>query len=106
MTSGRGDGPASGPGSRPLVSVSGLFRSYGALAAVSDVSFEIHAGEIFGLLGANGAGKTTTVECLAGLMAPDAGSIHIRGLDALASHQGILRRGAAIHRPARQAHAP
>lgn len=87
MTSGRGNGPASGRGSGPLVSVSGLFRSYGELAAVSDVSFEIHAGEIFGLLGANGAGKTTTVECLAGLMAPDAGSIHIRGLDALASRQ-------------------
>jgi ABC-2 type transport system ATP-binding protein len=63
------------------VSITGLWKRYGATAAVSGVSFEVTAGQIFGLLGANGAGKTTTLECILGLRQPDGGSIQINGLD-------------------------
>ena len=49
--------------------------------AVSEVSFEVVEGEIFGLIGPNGAGKTTTMECVEGVRRPDRGVISILGLD-------------------------
>ena len=64
-----------------VVSVRNLRKSYGRSVAVDDVSFDVEAGEIFGILGPNGAGKTTTVECVQGLRRPDAGSIRVLGLD-------------------------
>src|ERR1039458_2233963 len=72
-------------------SVAGLWKRYGATAAVCDVSFEVGAGQIFGLLGANGAGKTTTLECILGLRQPDGGSIQINGLD-LRNHAAQAKR--------------
>ncbi len=62
--------------------VEGLHRRHGAVQAANGVSFEIAAGEIFGLLGSNGAGKTTTVDCILGLTVPDSGSITVCGMDA------------------------
>jgi ABC-2 type transport system ATP-binding protein len=67
--------------SAPAVSVSNLRKRYGAVEALSGVSFEVAGGEILGLLGPNGAGKTTALECILGLRRPDGGSIHINGLD-------------------------
>jgi ABC-2 type transport system ATP-binding protein len=64
-----------------IVQVEGLRKVYGATVAVEDISFEIHAGEIFGMVGPNGAGKTTTIECLEGLRKPDQGIIGVLGLD-------------------------
>ena len=58
-----------------------LTKRFGDRVAVSDVSFEVHAGEVFGFLGPNGAGKTTTIRMLVGLARPDAGRVTIRGLD-------------------------
>ena len=49
--------------------------------AVSEVSFEVSEGEIFGLIGPNGAGKTTTMECVEGVRRPERGQISILGLD-------------------------
>lgn len=66
------------------VSVRDLAKRYGPVEAVRGVSFEVAPGEIFGLLGPNGAGKTSTIECLLGLRQPDAGSITIGSVDALA----------------------
>jgi ABC-2 type transport system ATP-binding protein len=66
---------------RPVIQVSGIRKSYGATAAVADVSFEVNEGEIFGLIGPNGAGKTTTMECVEGVRRPDRGTISILGLD-------------------------
>ena len=68
-----------------------LTKRYGPVEAVRGVSFEVRPGEIFGLLGPNGAGKTTTIECLLGLRQPDAGSIQLDGIDALA-HPTQARR--------------
>src|ERR1017187_3204855 len=66
---------------RPVIQVSAVRKTYGATVAVSDVSFEVNAGEIFGLIGPNGAGKTTTMECVEGVRRPDCGAISILGLD-------------------------
>jgi ABC-2 type transport system ATP-binding protein len=65
----------------PVIEVAHLQKKYGATLAVDDVSFTVHAGEIFGILGRNGAGKTTSVECITGLRAADRGEITVLGLD-------------------------
>ena len=63
------------------ISVHGLRKAYGSLAAVRGVDFEIEEGEVFGLLGPNGAGKTTTVEILEGYRTRDAGEVRVLGHD-------------------------
>jgi ABC-2 type transport system ATP-binding protein len=70
-----------GAGSRHAIHVSRIRKTYRAIVAVDDVSFEVETGEIFGLIGPNGAGKTTTMECVEGLRTPDAGEISVLGLD-------------------------
>jgi len=74
-----------------VVSVAGLSKRYGAVQAAREVSFEAGPGEIFGLLGPNGAGKTTTLECVLGLRQPDAGSIHVNGLDLRTNTNAVKR---------------
>ncbi len=64
-----------------VITVEHLRKTYRRLVAVDDLSFDVEAGEIFGILGPNGAGKTTTVECLQGLRRPDSGTIRVLGLD-------------------------
>ena len=64
-----------------IVKVEGLRKTYGDVVAVDEVSFEVHQGEIFGMVGPNGAGKTTTIECLEGLRKPDQGTLRVLGMD-------------------------
>jgi ABC-2 type transport system ATP-binding protein len=64
-----------------VIRVQGLTRYYGKLCAVRDISFEVHRGEVFGLLGSNGAGKSTTIKMLCGLLKPTRGSVSIAGVD-------------------------
>ena len=91
------------PKSRNAVVVRELRKRYGQVTAVKDVSFEVEAGEIFGILGPNGAGKTTTLECLLGLREPDEGAIHVLGIDARENPQEMKRRvGAALQTTALQ----
>jgi ABC-2 type transport system ATP-binding protein len=59
----------------PTVAVSSLKKSFGAVEAVRDVSFEVFPGEIFGMLGPNGAGKTTTIRMMMDIFRPDAGKV-------------------------------
>jgi len=63
--------------------VRGLRKSFDALA-VDGLDLTVHPGELYALLGPNGAGKTTTLRMIAGLLPPDAGSIAVFGVDALA----------------------
>jgi ABC-2 type transport system ATP-binding protein len=58
-----------------VLSVSGLTKHFGSIAAIRDVSFGVKRGEILGLIGPNGAGKTTLFECLAGVLPPNAGHV-------------------------------
>jgi ABC-2 type transport system ATP-binding protein len=64
-----------------ILEVSGLSVSYGPKQAVSDVSFDIRRGEIFGLLGPNGAGKTSTLSAIEGLIKPRAGTVLVDDID-------------------------
>lgn len=61
------------------VEVRGLTKTYKELTALDDVTFDVHEGEILGLLGPNGSGKSTTVNCLLSLLSYDKGSITIFG---------------------------
>jgi ABC-2 type transport system ATP-binding protein len=63
------------------IEVSGLSKSYDGHAAVSNVSFQVYTGEIFGLLGPNGAGKSTTLRTLITLLAPSSGTATVLGHD-------------------------
>ena len=63
------------------VRVRGLRKVYGDTVRVADVSFDVRAGETFGLLGPNGSGKTTTVECLQGFLRADGGDLDVLGFD-------------------------
>lgn len=62
-----------------LLSVSGLSKSFGGLRALDDVSLEVEAGSVHGLMGANGAGKTTLFSIIAGNQAPTAGHVSFAG---------------------------
>ena len=64
-----------------MIQASGLQKVYGDIAAVQDLSFEVGAGEVVGLVGPNGAGKTTTLHCLAGITVPTQGRIRVAGHD-------------------------
>jgi branched-chain amino acid transport system ATP-binding protein len=67
--------------SAPLLKVTGLKKSYGAIQAVAGVSFEVMPGEIFGVIGPNGSGKTTMFNSVLGQITPDAGRIELNGSD-------------------------
>jgi branched-chain amino acid transport system ATP-binding protein len=64
-----------------ILTVKNLKKSFGRLAAVDDLSIEVKAGEILGMMGPNGAGKTTVFNLLTGVYKPDAGSIIFNGED-------------------------
>ena len=63
------------------IEVSGLHKSYGQVAAIAGIDFQVARGEIFALLGPNGAGKTTTVEILEGYRDRDSGEVQVLNLD-------------------------
>jgi len=70
----------------------GLTKRYDDLVAVDHLDLDIHAGEIFGLLGQNGAGKTTTILMLLGLTEPSGGSARVVGLDPARGPLEVKRR--------------
>ncbi len=66
-----------------LLSVTGVSKQFGRNKVLENAGFSVREGEILGLIGPNGAGKTTLFECLAGLIAADAGSVRFRGSELL-----------------------
>jgi len=64
-----------------VIEVEALTKSYGSKRGITDVSFHVEEGEVFGFLGPNGAGKTTTIRLLMALLRADAGTARIAGLD-------------------------
>src|ERR1700749_2828039 len=83
---------ASAATSGPALLVEDLRKHYGDVKAVDGIDLEVARGECFGLLGPNGAGKTTTIEICEGLTTPDAGSMHLFGLDWRASATELRQR--------------
>lgn len=77
-----------------IVETSSLGKRYGALAALSDCTLAVAAGEVFGLLGPNGAGKTTLLRLLLGYLRPTAGWAEVAGLDCQ-RHSLAVRRQVA-----------
>lgn len=64
-----------------IITISNLVKDFGSHRAINNLSFEVHAGEVFGLLGPNGAGKTTTIRLLNGLLPITAGEVRVFGKD-------------------------
>ena len=64
-----------------IISIESLTKYYGKFLAVSDISFSVNKGEIFGLIGPNGAGKSTTMRSILNFIKPTEGKITIKGLD-------------------------
>ncbi|MDW8308561.1 MAG: sugar ABC transporter ATP-binding protein [Verrucomicrobiales bacterium] len=62
-----------------LLRLGGVSKSFGAVRALRDVSFQLHSGEVHALLGENGAGKTTLIKIVTGAHPPDAGTVEIAG---------------------------
>jgi ABC-2 type transport system ATP-binding protein len=77
---------------RAPIRTRGLTKAYGDLIAVDHLDLEVHAGEIFGLLGQNGAGKTTTILMLLGLAEPTEGQARVVGLDPARRPLEVKRR--------------
>ncbi len=80
-----------------ILEVRGLWKAFGGVQAVRDLTFHVEEGEIFGLVGPNGSGKTTVFNLVAGTLRPDRGEIRFRGvsLDGVPTHRraamGIAR---------------
>ena len=64
-----------------LLKVRNLTKRFGGIVAVDNVSFEIYAGETLGFIGPNGAGKSTVVNCMTGVLTPDAGEVELEGVN-------------------------
>jgi ABC-2 type transport system ATP-binding protein len=73
------------------VIVDGIRKSFGSVAAVRDISFDVGRGEVLALLGPNGAGKTTTVDILSTLTRPDHGRAVVAGHNVLSDPAGVRR---------------
>ncbi len=74
------------------IEVRDLVKTFGELVAVDNLSFSVRCGEIFGLVGPDGAGKTTTMRMLAGIMAPDSGSVTVAGCDVVRDPEAVKSR--------------
>src|SRR6185312_10654359 len=78
--------------SRAPLEVRGVSRRFEETVALSDVSFTVNAGELFGLVGPDGAGKTTLFRILTTLLVPDAGTATVLGLDVVRDLWAIRSR--------------
>ena len=65
--------------SGPVLSVRRVSKSFGAIRAVQDVSFDVGKGEVLGLIGPNGSGKSTLFNCVLGQLLPDGGEVFVNG---------------------------
>ena len=79
-----------------MLQIQGLTKTFGALTAVRNLSFEVRGGEIVALLGPNGAGKTTTLRCLASILQPTSGRIIVDGFDLLTQPEKAKQKMAFV----------
>jgi branched-chain amino acid transport system ATP-binding protein len=76
----------------PVLEVRGLAKAFGGISAVDGVSFDVHEGEILGLIGPNGSGKSTLFNCILGQLVPSAGDVRIDGRSITATRPCELNR--------------
>jgi ABC-2 type transport system ATP-binding protein len=79
------------------IEVSHLFKKFGTLTALNDVSFSVSEGETFGFLGPNGAGKTTTIRILTGISSPTGGEVKIFGNDIILQTTAARKQMGIVH---------
>lgn len=70
-----------------------LTRTFGDFRAVNGIELRVERGTFYGFLGPNGAGKSTTIKMLTGLLAPSRGTVHVLGMDMLASSEALEAKG-------------
>src|SRR5436190_2476249 len=75
----------------PAILFDGVSKRYGTVQALDGLSFEVPAGQMFGLIGPDGAGKTTTIRVLCGLLHADAGRVRVLGRDPVREHASVTR---------------
>ena len=84
------------------IEIQHLYKSFGDIKAVQDVSFRVREGELFAFLGVNGAGKSTTIHIICGQLGPDSGSIVIDGqhlrssIDAAKNSLGVVFQNSVL----------
>ncbi len=83
------------------IQVKDLTKSYSDITAVNSISFDVHRGEILGILGPNGSGKTTTLKSILGLIEFDSGTVKVNGLSIRKRRREILKEMGAILEGAR-----
>ena len=86
--------------SNAIVEVEGLWKTFGEVSAVEDLSFTVERGQVYGLLGPNGAGKTTSLRVLMGLERPTRGATRLFGEPVTPSCRQLARVGAMVEQAA------
>ncbi len=83
----------------PILELRGISKTFPGVRALSNVSFDLRAGEVHALVGENGAGKSTLLSCMNGLLQPNEGEILIDGKQAVLSSPSIAieHRLAMVH---------
>ena len=76
--------------SDPIISIQNFKMEFGGKTVISDLSFEVQRGEVFGFLGSNGSGKTTTIRALLGIYQPSGGTLYINGSPFSVAHDTKL----------------
>jgi branched-chain amino acid transport system permease protein len=98
-----GPGTPAGPAGVPLLEVRGVFKEYGGLSVLHDVTLALPERGLFGLCGPNGAGKSTLLNVIGGSVAPSAGEVILSGTDITRRppherfYQGVSRTFQAVH---------
>ena len=88
-----------------IIKIDGLYKSYGEVKAVKNLSFQVKKGELFAFLGLNGAGKSTTISIMCGSLKKDAGSVVINGKNVdgdmaeIKSEIGVVFQGSVLDKP-------
>ena len=84
-----------------MLQATGLYKSFGGKPALTDVSFHVRRGEIYGMLGHNGAGKSTSLGIILGMVMPDGGDVTVGGVSVLKDRSTALQKvGAVFEAPA------
>jgi ABC-2 type transport system ATP-binding protein len=81
--------------SKPVIEARNVVKNFGEIKAVADISFEVHAGEIFAFLGPNGAGKSTTISMLTTMLRPTSGQLLLNNHD-VTKEQASARKSFGI----------